>query len=116
MNLFWSYKLTHVITENCIKCKYTSCVDVCPVDCFREGSNFLVIDPEECIDCGVCIPECPANAIFFEEDLPKNQLDFLNINSELSHVFKSITRSKSPMPESDKWNGIKNKIQYLEYY
>ena len=62
--------MTHVVTENCIKCKYTDCVDVCPVDCFREGPNFLVIDPDECIDCAVCIPECPANAIFAEEDVP----------------------------------------------
>ncbi len=65
--------MTHVVTENCIKCKYTDCVDVCPVDCFREGPNFLVIDPDECIDCAVCIPECPANAIFAEEDLPADQ-------------------------------------------
>ena len=60
--------MTHVVSENCIKCKYTDGVDVCPVDCFREGPNMLVIDPDECIDCAVCIPECPANAIFAEED------------------------------------------------
>ncbi len=61
--------MTHVVTENCIKCKYTDCVDVCPVDCFREGPNFLVIDPDECLDCAVCIPECPTNAIMAEEFL-----------------------------------------------
>ena len=60
-------KMTHVVTESCIRCKYTDCVDVCPVDCFREGPNMLVIDPDECIDCAVCIPECPVNAIYAEE-------------------------------------------------
>src|SRR3989344_3226813 len=69
--------MTHVVSENCIKCKYTDCVDVCPVDCFREGPNMLVIDPDECIDCAVCIPECPANAIFAEEDLPADLIDAL---------------------------------------
>ena len=62
--------MTHVVTESCIRCKYTDCVDVCPVDCFREGPNMLVIDPDECIDCAVCIPECPVNAIYAEEDVP----------------------------------------------
>ena len=62
--------MTHVVTESCIRCKYTDCVDVCPVDCFREGPNFLTIDPDECIDCAVCIPECPVNAIMPEEDVP----------------------------------------------
>ena len=76
--------MTHVVTENCIKCKYTDCVDVCPVDCFREGPNFLVIDPDECIDCAVCIPECPANAIYAEEDVPQDQLNFIALNAELS--------------------------------
>jgi ferredoxin len=61
--------MTHVVTEACIRCKYTDCVDVCPVDCFREGPNFLTIDPDECIDCAVCIPECPVNAIYAEEDV-----------------------------------------------
>jgi ferredoxin len=66
--------MTHVVTESCIRCKYTDCVDVCPVDCFREGPNFLTIDPDECIDCAVCIPECPVNAILPEEDVPSHQL------------------------------------------
>lgn len=79
--------MTHVVTENCIKCKYTDCVDVCPVDCFKEGPNFLIIDPDECIDCAVCIPECPANAIFAEEDVPQDQMKFIAINAELSADF-----------------------------
>ena len=65
--------MTHVVTEGCIPCQYTDCVDVCPVDCFVEGPNFLAIDPDECIDCAVCIPECPINAIYAEEDLPADQ-------------------------------------------
>jgi len=99
--------MTHVVTENCIKCKFTDCVDVCPVDCFREGPNFLVIDPEECIDCAVCIPECPANAIFAEEDLPADQLAF-------TPSFKTISRTKDPLPDADQWNGIPDKLKHLE--
>ena len=76
--------MTHVVSESCIRCKYTDCVDVCPVDCFREGPNMLVIDPDECIDCAVCIPECPVNAIYAEEDLPADQMDFIKLNVELS--------------------------------
>ena len=77
--------MTHVVCEACINCKRTDCVDVCPVDCFHEGPNFLAIDPDECIDCAVCVPECPEGAIFAEEDVPADQLDFIQINAELSH-------------------------------
>ncbi len=106
--------MTHVVTENCIKCKFTDCVDVCPVDCFREGPNFLVIDPDECIDCAVCIPECPANAIFAEEDVPQDQMKFIALNAELSPKFESISRSKKPLPDADDWNGKPDKLQHLE--
>ena len=106
--------MTHVVSENCIKCKYTDCVDVCPVDCFREGPNFLVIDPDECIDCAVCIPECPANAIFAEEDLPADQLAFIKINADLSPQFKSITKRNAALPVADEWNGKPGKIAQLE--
>src|SRR5499426_3052259 len=82
-SLEWLF-MTHVVTESCIKCKYTDCVDVCPVDCFREGPNMLVIHPDECIDCAVCIPECPVNAIYAEEDVPKSQQDFIALNAELA--------------------------------
>ena len=106
--------MTHVVTENCIKCKFTDCVDVCPVDCFREGPNFLVIDPDECIDCSVCIPECPANAIFAEEDVPEDQKKFIALNAELSPEFSSISRSKTPMPDAEEWNGKPDKLKLLE--
>lgn len=108
--------MTFVVTDNCIKCKYTDCVDVCPVDCFREGPNFLVIDPDECIDCAVCIPECPANAIFAEEDVPADQLAFIKLNAELAVAkgWKSITKRKASLPDADEWNGKKGKLELLE--
>lgn len=106
--------MTHVVTENCIKCKFTDCVDVCPVDCFREGPNFLVIDPDECIDCAVCVAECPANAIYAEEDLPEDQVSFIALNAELTPVFKEINRAKDSLPDADEWNGKPGKLQYLE--
>ena len=87
--------MTHVVVETCIKCKYTDCVDVCPVDCFREGPNMLSIDPDECIDCAVCIPECPVNAIYAEEDVPEDQRDFIPLNVELSKIWPSITRHEA---------------------
>jgi ferredoxin len=89
-------------------------VDVCPVDCFREGPNFLVIDPDECIDWAVCIPECPANAIFAEEDVPQDQMKFIALNAELSPSFKSISRSKKPLEDADNWNGVPDKLKHLE--
>lgn len=106
--------MTHVVTENCIKCKFTDCVDVCPVDCFREGPNFLVIDPDECIDCAVCVAECPAEAIFAEEDVPEDQQAFIALNAELSPDFKEISRAKDSLPDAEEWNGVAGKLQYLE--
>ncbi len=107
--------MTHVVSENCIRCKYTDCVDVCPVDCFREGPNMLVIDPDECIDCAVCIPECPANAIFAEEDLPADQLAFIKLNAELALAdgWKSITKRKNPLPDADAWKDKPGKLAEL---
>ncbi len=86
--------MTHVVLESCIRCKYTDCVDVCPVDCFREGPNFLTIDPDECIDCAVCIPECPVNAIVPEEDVPGNQQHMIQLNADLAKNWPSITKRK----------------------
>jgi ferredoxin len=108
--------MTHVVTESCIKCKYTDCVDVCPVDCFREGPNMLVIDPDECIDCAVCIPECPVNAIYAEEDTPPDQLNFIKINVELSRApgWKSITKRKEPPADADEWKDKTGKLALLE--
>ena len=88
--------MTYVVTESCIKCKYTDCVDVCPVDCFKEGPNFLVIDPDECIDCAVCVPECPVDAIYAEEDVPAHLRAFVDINAELAKKWLPITKQKDP--------------------
>jgi ferredoxin len=106
--------MTHVVTENCIKCKHTDCVDVCPVDCFREGPNFLVIEPDECIDCAVCIPECPVNAIFAEEDVPADQKAFIALNAELSRGWPSITDKKDALADAEQWKDVSGKLQYLE--
>jgi len=106
--------MTHVVTESCIKCKHTDCVDVCPVDCFREGPNFLVIEPDECIDCAVCIPECPENAIFAEEDVPEDQRAFIALNVELSRGWPTITEKKDSPPDADQWKDVKGKLEYLE--
>jgi ferredoxin len=107
--------MTHVVTESCIRCKYTDCVDVCPVDCFREGPNMLVIDPDECIDCAVCIPECPVNAIYAEEDVPADQMNFVKLNVELATAagWKSITKRKAPPPDADEWKDKTGKLDEL---
>lgn len=106
--------MAFVVTDNCVLCKHTDCVEVCPVDCFHEGPNFLVINPDECIDCALCEPECPIDAIFAEEDLPDDQEHYLDLNAELAQDWPVITAQKLPMPEHEKWNGIANKLQYLE--
>jgi len=106
--------MTYVVAESCIKCKYTDCVEVCPVDCFYEGPNFLVIHPDECIDCGVCEPECPVEAIFSEDDLPEDQQRFLELNAELAEKWPVITEKKDPLPDAEEWAGVSDKLQHLE--
>lgn len=105
--------MTHVVTEACIRCKYTDCVDVCPVDCFKEGLNFLVIAPDECIDCAVCIPECPVNAIYAEEDLPAGQVSFLALNAELAKAWSTISKRKAALPDADAWKDHAGKLVHL---
>lgn len=106
--------MTYVVTEDCIKCKYTDCVEVCPVDCFHEGPNFLVIDPDECIDCTLCEPECPIEAIVPEDDLPEEQAQFLALNAELAKDWPVITEMKEAPADAKEWEGKPNKLQYLE--
>ena len=105
--------MTFVVTESCIRCKHTDCVDVCPVDAFREGPNFLVIDPDECIDCTLCVPECPVDAIFAESDVPADQHAFTALNAELSKQWKPIVEKKPALPDADAWAKIKHKLDQL---
>ena len=107
-------KMTYVVTESCIRCKYTDCVDVCPVDCFREGPNFLVIDPDECIDCTLCVAECPVEAIFAEDDVPEDQQQFKALNAELAKLWKPIIERKPAPPDADEWKDVKDKLPQLE--
>lgn len=106
--------MTFVVTDNCIKCKYTDCVEVCPVDCFHEGPNFLAIDPEECIDCTLCEPECPVEAIYSEDDLPEELVHFLELNERLAAKWPVITAQKEAPPDAKEWEDVPNKLQYLE--
>ena len=106
--------MTSVVTENCIKCKYTDCVEVCPVDCFHAGPNFLVIDPDECIDCTLCEPECPAEAIFSEEELPAGQEHSKQLNAELAKSWPVLTERVPAPPDAKEWDGKPDKLKLLE--
>ncbi len=106
--------MPYIVTEPCINCKYTDCVDVCPVDCFREGPNMLVIDPDECIDCTLCVAECPVEAIKAEDDVPEDQRHFIQLNGELAKVWKSIVERKEPPADADNWKDKKDKLALLK--
>ena len=106
--------MTFVVTESCIKCKYTDCVEVCSVDCFHEGPNFLVIDPDECIDCTLCEPECPVEAIYSEDELPDGQEQFLEINAELTKLWPVITELKEAPADAAEWDKVTDKLKHLE--
>ena len=101
--------MTFVVTENCIRCKYTDCVDVCPVDCFHEGDDMLVINPEECIDCNLCVPECPVEAIYGEDDLPEDQKLFLAFNEKMAQSWPIINQIKAAPADADEWKDKDNK-------
>jgi ferredoxin len=106
--------MTFVVTETCIKCKYMDCVEVCPVDCFHAGPNFLVIDPDECIDCTLCEPECPVEAIYSEEELPVGQEQFKPLNAELAKKWPVITQKGAPPADAKEWEGKPDKLKLLE--
>jgi ferredoxin len=103
-----------VVTESCIKCKYTDCVEVCPVDCFYEGPNFLAINPEECIDCALCEPECPVKAIFSEDELPEKYNNYLELNARLSKQWPNLNYKKAAPPDADEWVNVEAKRDLLE--
>lgn len=106
--------MAFVVTESCIRCRLGDCVEVCPVDCFYQGPNMLVINPDECIDCALCEPECPVNAIYSEDELPEDQQEFIALNRELSEKWENISEKCEPVPDADDWREVKNKRQYLE--
>lgn len=106
--------MTYIVTEPCIRCKYTDCVEVCPVDCFHAGPNFLVIDPVVCIDCSLCVDECPVGAIFEESELPAEYAQYKALNAELSGVWPVIAARSEPPEEADRWAEVKEKFQFLE--
>ena len=103
-----------IVTESCIKCKYTDCVEVCPVDCFHEGPNMLVIDPDECIDCTLCEPECPVEAIMSEDDVTEQQQQFIQLNADLAKEWPVINEMKDAPADADDWKETSDKLQYLE--
>ncbi len=105
--------MTFVVTDSCIRCKYTDCVEVCPVDCFREGQHFLVIDPDECIDCNLCVPECPVDAIYAEDDVPENQKHFVELNAKLAKKWPTITTKKPGPPDAAQWEGVADKLKTI---
>jgi ferredoxin len=104
--------MAYVVTDNCIKCKFTDCVEICPVDCFYEGENMLVINPDECIDCGVCVPECPAEAIVSDNE-PAAEPSWLELNRRYSAEWPNITRKKEPSVDADEQNGIPDKVRFF---
>ncbi|HUH88163.1 MAG TPA: ferredoxin FdxA [Pusillimonas sp.] len=108
--------MSFVVTEACIQCKYTDCVTVCPMDCFFEGPNFLVIHPDECIDCSICVAECPVGAIVSEHEIDENQRHFIEINRRLSvdPRYQRISRAQAPMPDHEKWASVKEKLNLLD--
>ena len=101
--------MTYLVNDKCIKCKHTDCVEVCPVDCFYEGDNMLVINPDECIDCGVCVPECPVDAII--EDTEDLDNKWYKLNEEYSNKWSNITKKKDPLPDAEKYKDEENKLE-----
>ena len=106
--------MAFVVTDNCIMCKYTDWVAVCPADAFHEGPNFLAINPDDCIDCDLCVSECPADAIYQEDQLPLDKQDFTALNAELCEVWPKITEVKPAPNDADSWNGTPDKLKFLE--
>jgi ferredoxin len=105
--------MTYVVTDKCINCKYAECVASCPVNCFYEGRNFMAINPEECIDCGKCVTECPVEAIYPDHAIPSELSSFIELNQRLSKVWPKAHSNSEKLAEADKWSGTTNKLEYL---
>lgn len=108
--------MTYVVTEPCINCKYTECASVCPTDAFREGPNFLTIDPIDCIDCDACVPECPVEAIYPDDEVPEEWEHYIELNEKLAEEWDEnlINETKDPLPDADEWAEIDVKLEYLQ--
>lgn len=108
--------MTYIVTEPCINCKYTNCAAVCPVDAFREGPNFLTIDPLECIDCDACVPECPVEAIFADDEVPEEWEHYIELNEKLAETWEEyiINETKDPLPDADDWAEKDVKLEFLK--
>jgi ferredoxin len=106
--------VAYVVTDPCIKCRYTDCVEVCPTDAFHEGPNFLVIEPDDCIDCALCVPVCPAEAIYAEDDVPVAERGFIRLNAELAKKWPTIVEKKDPSVDAERWADVQGKIDMLE--
>lgn len=111
----YSDDMAFVVTEPCLRCKYTDCVSVCPMDCFKEGPNFLVIDPDECIDCSMCVSECPVGAIVSEREIVPGQQHFIALNRKLAaHPdWHRLTRAKAPLAQHEHWARVQDKLALL---
>lgn len=105
--------MAYVVTDACVRCKFTDCVATCPADCFHEGENMLVIDPGECIDCGACMPACPVNAIYPEDDVPDDMREYIALNKRLAGAWPLITKQKDPLDDADEYRGVTNKRSML---
>ncbi|WP_028451100.1 ferredoxin FdxA [Chitinilyticum aquatile] len=106
--------MAFVVTDACVRCKYTDCVAVCPVDCFREGPNFLAIDPEECIDCSLCVAECPVNAIYPQDEVPAEYQHYIALNAELARIWPAILERKPPPADHAEWADIHDKSELID--
>lgn len=105
--------MAFIVTESCVNCRYTDCVEVCPVDCFHAGPNFLVIDPEVCIDCTLCVAECPVEAIFEASEVPEAQAHFIELNARYAKVWPVISERGEPLPTAEAWADVKDKFAEL---
>lgn len=109
--------MTYVVNEQCIKCKHMDCINNCPTDCFREGENMLVIYPPDCIDCGVCVSDCPVDAItgpvYENDDLSVNERYWLELNTRYSIIWPEITERGEPPADAEKWKDVADKKNYF---
>ena len=108
------FLMAFIVGDACVKCKLTDCVEVCPVDCFYEGPNMLVINPDECIDCALCEPECPIEAIYSEDEVPEDQIKYIELNAELCMEWPNIVEQKEPLPDSEDWKEVRGKFEMIE--